>query len=123
VGLLPAKRFLRSLSATGEKTGGGAGTLSASWKATDPHSAISLYRYAIGTTSGGADIVNWTNITATTFVRNNLGLIAGKRYYISVMARNAAGLWSLPGTPLPVTAGVAACQTNYWYVHLPLVRR
>jgi subtilisin family serine protease/NDP-sugar pyrophosphorylase family protein len=98
-------------------------TLSASWSANDPESSITMYSYAIGTTSGGSDIVNWTTTTNTSFLRSGLGLIAGQKYYISVKARNAGGLWSSASTPPGVEAGSSKCTSTVKFIFLPLVRR
>ncbi|MBN2148005.1 MAG: fibronectin type III domain-containing protein [Anaerolineales bacterium] len=95
--------------------------LYANWSASDPDSAITLYQYAIGTTPVGAEVVNWTNTTETSFDRNDLGLTAGQVYYVSVRARNEGGLWSEPGTPLGLTAGSGVCATNSKFVYLPMV--
>ena len=90
-------------------------TLSASWSANDPDSTITMYSYAIGTTSGGSDVVNWTFTTNTSFLRSGLGLIGGQKYYITVKARNAGGLWSEAGIPPAVIAGQATCSANFTY--------
>lgn len=71
-------------------------TLSANWTpSTDTNSAISRYFYAVGTTPGATDVVNWTdnwfNDTATV---TGLSLIDGQTYYFSVKAENGAGLQS-----------------------------
>ena len=90
--------------------------LSARWSATDPESAITLYRYAIGTTPGGTDVVNWTNTPATSTTRAGLNLLPGQPYYVSVKARNEGGLWSEPGVSNGVIAGTELRST-----YLPLV--
>ncbi len=71
-------------------------TLSANWSAsTDVNSAISRYWYAIGTTPGATDVVNWTdnwfnrNVTVT-----GLSLVNLQTYYFSVKAQDGAGLIS-----------------------------
>lgn len=69
------------------------------WEAQDAVSRISEYRYAIGSTRGGTDVTgSWvrliTNITSINFYRDDLPLTQGSQYYISVMAKNGAGLWS-----------------------------
>ena len=69
-------------------------TISASWSAHDPDSTITLYRYAIGASPGGTDVVNWTNTSGTSFLRSGLSLTPGQTYYVSVKARNEGGLWS-----------------------------
>lgn len=71
-------------------------TLSANWStSTDTNSAISRYFYAIGTTPGATDVVNWTdnwyNDTATV---TGLTLIDGQTYYFSVKSEDGAGLQS-----------------------------
>ena len=79
--------------------------LSASWTASDPDSAITLYQYAIGTTPGGAEVINWTPPAATSFDLSGLSLIPGQLYYVSVKARNEGGLWSAAATAPGVEAG------------------
>jgi hypothetical protein len=88
-------------------------TLSASWTAHDPESAITLYRYAIGTSPGGIDVVNWTNTSSTSFLRSGLNLTPGQTYYVSVKARNEGGLWSAFGA----SPGVEIFETRY----LPMI--
>ncbi len=85
--------------------------LSASWYASDPESNIDRYQFAIGTTSGGADVINWTNTTNTSFVRDGLSLTSGQTYYVSVKARNTGGLWSEAGVSSGVVAGSGACPS------------
>ncbi len=70
--------------------------LSANWSAgVDTNSAVSRYWYAIGTTPGGTDIVNYTDnwfnqaVTAT-----GLSSVLGQIYYFSVIAEDGAGLQS-----------------------------
>lgn len=73
-------------------------TLSATWSAIDPESGISNYRYCIGTTSGGSDVLDWSDAgTATGVNRSGLSLVPGQQYFFSVMALNGAGIWSYIG--------------------------
>ena len=62
--------------------------------ATDNESGISYYQFAIGTTPGATDAVNWTKLPAN--ARNgwatNRNFTPGQRYYASVRAVNNAGL-------------------------------
>ena len=95
--------------------------LFAYWSGSDPDSSITLYQYAIGTSSGGSDVVNWTNTTETAFERTGLGLIAGQTYFISVKARNEGGLWSKAGTPPGVVAGSGTCTNTFRYTYLPVI--
>ena len=68
--------------------------LSANWDAaTDAESGISGYQYAIGTSAGGTQTVNWTVLgNVTTVTKSGLSLNNGQTYYFSVQAINGAGL-------------------------------
>ncbi len=70
--------------------------LSANWSAaSDTNSAIAKYWYAIGTTAGATDVVNWTdNWFNRTVTHTGLTLVDGQTYYFSVKAENGAGLIS-----------------------------
>lgn len=72
--------------------------LSANWTASlDSNSSLSRYWYAIGTTSGGTDILNYTdNWFAQAVTADSLSLVNGQTYYFSVKAENGAGLQSAP---------------------------
>jgi subtilisin family serine protease len=83
--------------------------VSASWYAYDAESAIQSYRYAIGTAEGAGDIISWTITNNTSVVRDNLGLIDGNQYYVSVQAMNTGGLWSDTGSFI-FTAGQDVIQ-------------
>jgi hypothetical protein len=65
--------------------------LSGNWTtATDDN--IDHFAYAIGTTSGGNQIVDYTDIgMSKNFTRNGLTLINGATYYITVRAYNVGG--------------------------------
>jgi hypothetical protein len=78
---------------------------------------ITLYRYAIGTTAGDTDVMNWTSTSSDRFLRSNLNLNAGQTYYVSVQARNEGGIWSEPGISNGVEAGTGACPAIY----LPII--
>ena len=95
----------------------------ASWNASDLDSAIDLYQYAIGTTPGSSDVVNWTNTLETQFDRNGLSLTPGQTYYISVRARNLGGLWSEAAMPPGVIAGSGMCTANLFTISLPMVTK
>ena len=69
--------------------------LIANWSgASDAESGVSQYRYAIGTSPGGNDVVDWTTIAGTTVTKTGLTLSSTNTYYFSVQAQNGAGLWS-----------------------------
>ncbi|MFL5762450.1 MAG: glycosyl hydrolase family 18 protein [Bacteroidia bacterium] len=74
--------------------------LSANWTvSSDPNSGLSKYWYAIGTTPGGTDVVNWTNnALATSKTQTGLSLISGQYYYFSVRSEDGAGLLSAVST-------------------------
>ncbi len=70
-------------------------TLHASWSASDPETGITEYQYAIGTQPGLTDTADWTSAgTATEITRSGLTLTSGTTCYISVKAKNGAGMWS-----------------------------
>lgn len=72
-------------------------SLSTSWAAsTDTHSGVVKYWYAIGTSTGATDVVNWTdNNVSTTATASGLALTTGQMYYISVKTENGAGMSSI----------------------------
>ncbi len=79
----------------------------ASWNAATEETAFDHYELAIGTTSKGTDVFNWTNITDTlTHKVLNLLLQSTSSYYTSIKAIDKAGnistilsssAWSPPG--------------------------
>jgi hypothetical protein len=68
--------------------------LSANWDASsDGESGIAGYQYAIGTTAGGTQTVNWTSLgNVLTVTQSGLTLTVGQTYYVGVRAVNGAGL-------------------------------
>ena len=86
-------------------------SLSANWTAvTDASSGIQTYQYAIGTTTGGTDVVNWTdNTTSTSVTVSGLSLTNGTTYYVSVRAVDNAGNIGTAATSNGIT--VVAVQT------------
>jgi len=70
--------------------------ISANWaNASDPNSGISKYYYAVGTSPGGTDLIDWTdNGLNTSFINSDVTLIEDETYYTSVIAENNAGLQS-----------------------------
>ncbi|NLN77242.1 MAG: PQQ-binding-like beta-propeller repeat protein, partial [Armatimonadetes bacterium] len=82
--------------------------LNASWSADDPHTGVVEYQYAVGTSSGGTDVINWTSAgTQTSVSLNDIELLPGALYFFAVRARNGAGLWSEVG----VSDGIGIDQT------------
>lgn len=70
--------------------------IEANWSvATDVNSDIARYWYAIGSTSGATDIVNWTdNWFYDSITVTGLNLNFGSTYFVSVRSENGAGLLS-----------------------------
>src|SRR5690606_37792411 len=61
--------------------------------ATDSHSGLASYSYAIGTTPGDSNVVGWTNNALnTSFNLSSLSLNNLQDYYVSVRSVNGAGL-------------------------------
>jgi len=69
-------------------------SLSANWaQSRDAESGLAEYKYAIGTTAGGAEVAGWSSAgTATGATVTKLALTPGQTYYFSVKAVNGAGL-------------------------------
>jgi len=67
-------------------------SLTATWSGfSDTLSGIQKYEYAIGSSSGGTDVVDWTNNTTDTSVtKAGLTLTNGTVYYISIKATDNA---------------------------------
>ena len=71
--------------------------LAAGWSGASDISGIAQYQYAIGTTPGGNDVVDWTVVAGTTVTKAGLELFSPSIYYFSVKAQNGAGLWGDAG--------------------------
>jgi subtilisin family serine protease len=99
------------------QTDGSLTQLAASWQANSPN--LDQYRYGIGTTPGGRDVVGWTYLTGTSFTRGDLALKSGQSYYVTVGARNTSGLWSIDAVSNVVIGGQRTASKLY----LPSVRR
>ncbi len=69
--------------------------LHATWTSFDATSGIVEYWYAIGTTPGGNDVVDWTSVGLDTEVTHTgLSLTYGEIYYFAVECKDNAGLMS-----------------------------
>lgn len=73
-------------------------SLSASWSADDSESGVQEYQYAVGTSAGAANVVDWTATTETEATINYNVSPSVTKLYVSVKAINAAGSWSGVGT-------------------------
>jgi hypothetical protein len=68
-------------------------TLYANWAASDPHSGVTAYEIAVGTTPSGIDVQPWTaNGVLTTLSHVLSNAAVDQIYYISVRTINGAGL-------------------------------
>jgi hypothetical protein len=64
---------------------------------TDTNSAITNYYYTIGTTPGGSELITSTDNGTSNFIAlTGLNLTDGTTYYVTVIAKNGAGLLSNP---------------------------
>ena len=75
----------------------------AAWSAADPESGIAGYRYCVGSTPGGADLVGWTDTGSTSIVATVPEQPYGGRCYFTVKAQNGAGAWSSPASSDGIT--------------------
>ncbi len=88
--------------------------LSANWTPSfDLESGLARYWYAVGTTAGGADVVDWTdNGLFTSVTSTGLSLGHGKTYYFTVKAENADGLQSEPTSSDGQTLDIVPPETT-----------
>jgi hypothetical protein len=103
-------------------------SLHASWFS-DTGSGIPEYFYAIGTSAGATNVVNWTSTGTTPNVTNsNLSLSVGTTYYFTVKA-SVAGFNSTAGKSDGITVLYSSAAENfdigllpYWnLISLPLI--
>lgn len=72
---------------------------SATWPAGTDNCSVSGYKYAIGTTSGGTEILNWLDVTSTTHqATSGVALQFGTSYYTSVRTVDVASQQSTSRT-------------------------
>jgi len=103
----------------------------ATWHATDSESGIAEYQYAVGTAPGQADVVSWTSAglaDESVITIPEPGMSTGTTYYVSVKARNEAGLWSAVGSSdgiqlAPEFATIAAAKALPNTVPVALARK
>lgn len=79
---------------------GSLSALTANWANFNSNvSGLNYYNYAVGTTAGGTNVINWTNnSTATSISLTGLTLQTSKIYYVSVEAVDNAGNIGTPVT-------------------------
>lgn len=95
-------------------------SLHAIWSSRDDESEIIEYQYAIGTSPGETEISAWSLVANKTEVKAiNIDLSPEKLYYISVKARNGAGLWSKVSSSNGITVVVKAEVTKTTSIPLP----
>lgn len=66
----------------------------ATWSSDEPESGLIGYQYAVGTTSGGTNLVSWTTTTDTSATIPIASQAYGTTLYVSVKAQNGAQVWS-----------------------------
>ncbi|MDD5545748.1 MAG: hypothetical protein PHO67_01115 [Candidatus Omnitrophica bacterium] len=87
----------------------------AHWKSEDPESGIAEYQYAIGTVPEGTDVLYWTsNGPNEDCYVYQVRLEKNKNYYISVVAKNKAGLKSKVATAGPIKAAKEVYISVEW---------
>lgn len=97
-------------------------TLNMNWQTLDPHSNITSYRLAIGTTPGTDDVKAWTNVgTSTVYAYILSSPIIDQIYYVSIEATNGAGLietYTSDGQRYVVnTAGLEGMELSHLVVY------
>ncbi|MEE9167490.1 MAG: SBBP repeat-containing protein, partial [Candidatus Neomarinimicrobiota bacterium] len=84
-----------------------ASTIQANWSGFTDNVGVTSYEWAIGTTSGGTDVQDWTSAgSSTSASASSLSLTDGTTYYVSVRAKDAAGNTSSVVTSDGVTVDV-----------------
>ena len=85
-------------------------SLTSTWTGfSDALSGIEKYEYAIGDTSGGTNVLYWTdNSTITSITKTGLTLTNGTTYYISVRATDNVGNVSTVSTTDGITVDTDA---------------
>ncbi|XP_053400990.1 uncharacterized protein LOC123541000 [Mercenaria mercenaria] len=80
------------------------------WSASDPQSGINAIQYSVGTTKGSTDVLPWTETEISSSSAylpcslNNTDTDGSTEpvYYVSLKARNGAGLWSTVANSSPI---------------------
>ena len=103
-----------SVFATGKPSDGG--FVSATWN--NPGGQVDSYKYAIGATRGGSDVLNWTTTGNTLLHRTGLALVKGTTYWVSVKAHSQTGPWGSSGS-VSFVAGKTTSRMTY----LPSIQR
>lgn len=81
---------------------------SATWTVVEGDQAVDNYRYAIGTTPGGTEVVEWTDLAPRApLSRNVFGCSIAATYYISLKAHCSTGAWTSVGTSAGFTLQVS----------------
>jgi len=87
--------------------------LSARWSTVNPNSGVAEYWFALGTSAGDSDVIGWTSVGTNTQVSFSLPpLTYGQRYYVSIRAKNNAGLMSMSSSDGFV----------YWTMNVPVAK-
>ena len=64
------------------------------WEAVDKESGISEYQYCLGTSPKKEDLIPFKSTLSNQIVQENLTLVNGRTYYLTLRAKNKAGAFS-----------------------------
>ena len=91
-------------------------SLMANWQGfSDEYSGIDLYEYSIGTSSGGQDVIGWTDIGLSTTLDVDLSLDHGQTYHVNVRATDLVENVSPVGSSNGVTIDTVAPVITYFH--------
>jgi hypothetical protein len=89
-------------------------SLHANWTSSDPGSGIAEYFYAIGTSAGATNVVNWTSTETTPNVTaSSLSLNVSTTYYFTVKAKDVLGSNSTAGNSDGITVLHSSAPGTY----------
>lgn len=97
---------------TAESFSASSTSLAASWAVDEPESGIAVYNYAVGTSPGAADVLAWTATSDTGGTIAMPEQQAGTVLYVSVKAKNGAGVWGPVGSSGAVAVGAPATASE-----------
>lgn len=94
------------------------GTALVRWNCADPESGIIQCRYAVGSCSGGTDIIPWT--TTTDSQEALTGLPTAKMFCVSVQAENQFGAVTTAASNMISAGGIEAAERQHDGAHVSI---